>query len=664
MRHIKSLAVVLSTLATPLLAQTSLVSSTSFDGAVTCFDQTRHRLVMALPSRAIWEWDGTYWGQASVALPAAPRAAVYDPAQGRVLFHTTSNLVAYDGHAAQTIAAMPDADTYCFAFDTHRNRLQAIRSGLGGALAQELVGSTWTPLGQPGTLQVSLGLAYDEARRVLVTTTTDVTTTPFLHHTWEWNGTTWALRASQAQPQLRLAYDPVRQQVIAADTTTKAWDGVTWTLLPTTVSPRVTICSADPARGVLWGYERGATIWTWNGLDWSAALTTPHPAVSAHGFTFDPLRSRAVLLGNDSGNALVHHEWDGIRWHDLTPSTGPQLPRAASQTFDLARGETLLFGGYYTNQPGQSVLSGDTWTWNGTSWRLAATTGPSPRRGAAITFDSLRNRTVLLGGLQGSTFLNDHWEWDGTTWSQIAATTPMGQTRMALGFDPIRNRLVALDGDGNTWEHLASGWLLVAGGPLTPAPGSQLVWDDARQRLQGNLGSGTALAHREWDGMSWTPRTSYSGFLAYDLARDVTLGYRTTALTTLTAQPASTADVGLPCGGSQTVTSLTTFGGAQPGNQGFHLDVRAEAVSSPTVLGLALATTNVSLGNQCTLYLQNPIGSLFTATDAHGFLHQPLGLPGSGSLRGVVVYAQAAVFDPASAGSLAMTQGLRVTLGD
>ena len=85
---------------------------------------------------------------------------------------------------------------------------------------------------------------------------------------------------------------------------------------------------------------------------------------------------------------------------------------------------------------------------------------------------------------------------------------------MALGFDPIRNRLVALDGDGNTWEYLARGWLLVAGGPLTPAPGSQLVWDDARQRLQGNLGSGATLAHREWDGVSWTTRTSYSGFLA------------------------------------------------------------------------------------------------------------------------------------------------------
>lgn len=663
MRNNPIVAIALSTLAITLPAQTTAVlSSTSFDGAVTCFDQARQRLVMALPSRAIWEWDGTDWSKSSVSLPAAPRTAVYDPSRGRVLFHASSHLFAYDGFMPWVIASMPDADTYFFAFDTHRSRLQAIRSGLGGALAQELTGSTWTSLGQPGTLQLALGLAYDEARRLLVATTSEVGTTPVQHRTWEWNGTTWAPRATHAGALTRLVYDPTRQQVISTVPPTQAWDGVTWTPLPTTASPNVTLCSADPARGVLWGYNRGTTIWTWNGLDWSAALSTPHPVVTSPGFTFDPYRSRAVLLGSDSSGAVVHHEWDGSRWLDLTSSTGPQLPFAAGQAFDLARAETILFGGAYPFPPGQFTTSGDTWAWNGTSWRLAATTGPSPRRGASLAFDSLRNRMVLLGGITGSTFLSDHWEWDGATWTQIAATTPMGNTRKALGFDPIRNRLVVLDGDGNTWEHFANGWSLVAIGTLPVA--SPLVWDDARQRLQANVGSGAALAHREWDGVSWNLRASYSGLLAYDMIRNVTLGYQNTVLTTTTAQPASTANLGQACGGSQTVTSLTTFGGAQPGNQGFHLDVRAEASSSPTLLGLALATTNLSLGNQCTLYLQNPIGSLFTATDARGFLHQRLPLPNDGTLRGVTVYAQAAVLDPASAGGLALTQGLRITLGD
>lgn len=62
MRNIQSVAVVLSALALCLPGQTALLSSTSFDGALTCFDQARQRLVLALPSRAIWEWDGTYWG--------------------------------------------------------------------------------------------------------------------------------------------------------------------------------------------------------------------------------------------------------------------------------------------------------------------------------------------------------------------------------------------------------------------------------------------------------------------------------------------------------------------------------------------------------------------------------------------------------------------------
>ncbi len=94
------------------------------------------------------------------------------------------------------------------------------------------------------------------------------------------------------------------------------------------------------------------------------------------------------------------------------PENSPTAPE--TPVYDAARAEIVVFGGY-----GSTVGSlGDTWAWNGTNWRLAATTGPSPRMGAAIAYDSLRSRIVLVGGAGGPAQTSDHWEWDGTSWTE------------------------------------------------------------------------------------------------------------------------------------------------------------------------------------------------------------------------------------------------------
>jgi hypothetical protein len=73
--------------------------------------------------------------------------------------------------------------------------------------------------------------------------------------------------------------------------------------------------------------------------------------------------------------------------------------------FDQTCGKVILFGGYDNN------FKGDTWAWNGATWSLIATTGPSPRYDHAMAYDSIRGKIVLYGGLQDITEVGDTWEW-------------------------------------------------------------------------------------------------------------------------------------------------------------------------------------------------------------------------------------------------------------
>jgi hypothetical protein len=55
----------------------------------------------------------------------------------------------------------------------------------------------------------------------------------------------------------------------------------------------------------------------------------------------------------------------------------------------------VLFGG-----SSNSGLVGDTWEWDGEQWTQLGDTGPLPRSGHALTYDSGRQRIVLFGGVR------------------------------------------------------------------------------------------------------------------------------------------------------------------------------------------------------------------------------------------------------------------------
>src|SRR5207249_1042209 len=80
--------------------------------------------------------------------------------------------------------------------------------------------------------------------------------------------------------------------------------------------------------------------------------------------------------------------------------------------YDLNRNLAVQFGG--------TPLNGDTWLFDGSSWRRdPRTTAPPARMSFALANDFLRGRTVAFGGYTGAYF-GDTWEYDPgvvATWS-------------------------------------------------------------------------------------------------------------------------------------------------------------------------------------------------------------------------------------------------------
>jgi len=121
--------------------------------------------------------------------------------------------------------------------------------------------------------------------------------------------------------------------------------------------------------------------------------------------------------------------------------------------YDSVRGVTVLFGGLDAN-----YHNDETWEWNGTSWTLKSSTGPSARHSHAMAYDDANGVTVLFGGEDESFLDGETWEWDGTTWTLRSSTGPSPRANHAMAYDSARGVTVLFGGedasglDGETWE--------------------------------------------------------------------------------------------------------------------------------------------------------------------------------------------------------------------
>src|ERR1035441_6585189 len=110
-----------------------------------------------------------------------------------------------------------------------------------------------------------------------------------------------------------------------------------------------------------------------------------------------------------NGQLLSTHAWQG-------GLGGPGLNEI--QALDLFANNAAPV--YYDNVSlGASGACSGSWT-----QRSPLAPSPSAREHHAMAYDSVRGRTVLFGGYDGSSYLGDTWEWNGANWTQVATTGP------------------------------------------------------------------------------------------------------------------------------------------------------------------------------------------------------------------------------------------------
>lgn len=255
------------------------------------YDSARHVTVLfggrilALTSTAeTWEWNGTNWTRRQVPGPSARfgHSMAYDSARGVTVLYgggtwVGSNFVTYN-------------DTW------------------------EWNGTTWTQRMATGPLAGSShAMAYDSGRGVIVLFSPD-------NRTWEWNGSgagAWTQRLGfgPSARATKIAYDSVRRLTVLFGGTpgggawysdTWEWNGTTWSLRANggpSNERHAHALAFDEARGVtvLFGGFRNnfcyADTQTWNGTSWTTLVISGPTARYNHAMAYDSARGTIVLFG-------------------------------------------------------------------------------------------------------------------------------------------------------------------------------------------------------------------------------------------------------------------------------------------------------------------------------------------------------------------------------
>ena len=236
-----------------------------------------------------------------------------------------------------------------------------------------------------------------------------------------------------------------------------------------------------------------AETWIWDGTDWTLVEpSTSPPARSYASMAYDEARGEVVLFGGIACGPNFECEhlgdtwvWDGETWSERTTPSAPTAREGAAMTFDVKRGEIVLFGGSgdgtprecvkVTNvcvvqtAPGESGVRDDTWTWDGETWTQEVTeVAPDPRNAMGAAYDPITEKVLIYGGVNTGGAFNDTWAWDGSAWSELApldAPERRFSPAMASDDDGVvlygghRTTYYADDAwnwDGHTWKQVGA----------------------------------------------------------------------------------------------------------------------------------------------------------------------------------------------------------------
>ncbi len=426
------------------------------------------------------------------------------------------------------------------AFDSVRGR-----TVLFGGGDPTFVSDTWT-FGNGAWLRLATNdghvvsggaVSFDTARDRLVVVGSG--------QTWEFDGAAWVQRLVANPPndvthEGRMAYDASRGvSVLYGDGQTWEWDGLSWVHVPSSLAPGVlrdhqVVYHAGRQRVMLHGGTFGffpnsityPNLWEWDGVDW-ALVDSSGPVREAHGLAYDAARNRLVVFGGSTTLADVW-EWDETSWQQLSPSPAPAPRRRFGITYDAALGSVVLYGGDNMLPLGPTL--GDTWTWNGAAWSQSSSSTPPPRSGSTMTYDKVRGKAILHGGIRGLATIGETWELDGAGWQQITpAFFPVAREHDMV-FDDARGLTVlgaadqVFDYDGVNWE-----WR----GITQASIGTRMAYDSLRGRTLFFGGFQDDDSLRAYDGVSvsvvpttsTSPQARWMHGMVYDRRRDRVIVY-------------------------------------------------------------------------------------------------------------------------------------------
>ncbi|MBI2942618.1 MAG: hypothetical protein HYY25_00315 [Candidatus Wallbacteria bacterium] len=550
------------------------------------FDTARKRLVLfggiGAPLDVLgdtWEFDGTNWSRIA-GTPSPPDrrrpAMAYDSARSKIVLFGGLNAGRFDdtweldatGWAQVTTVNIPPARSNArIAFDSNRNRMVLFGGALSSSVPTgdtwEYDGSNWTqklPARSPAARQ-DHAMAFDPRRgQVVLFGGLDADNRP-LADCWEWNGTIWTPLPLSPLPPARaqhtLEYDAGRGRMVlfGGSTSTSSVDrlGDTWELAPDTANATP---AADAGDSALASTGRSVTLsaaafdpddvtltYSWTQvLGRPATLTgtatanptfTP-PALDNYGFTVTASDAAGALQTATVRVYATTRKPPELEWSEQTSSAAtPPARTFHAMAYDSVRHRTVLLGGF-----GSSSL-GDMWEWFDRRWtQVSGPTLPPTRREHDMVFDSARGRTIVFGGLAPSlNRLDDTWEYDGTNWVRIVtAATPPARNRHSLTYDSVRRRTVLFGGANgprlsDTWEYDGSNWTQRTSPVSPPARESaKMAYDAVRGRVV--LFGGVETAGRlgdtwEWDGAQWirvVPPRSPSPRAQHAMAYDTVRG--------------------------------------------------------------------------------------------------------------------------------------------
>jgi len=377
--------------------------------------------------------------------------------------------------------------------------------------------------------------------------------------TWDWNGTIWTQLFPLHNPPARFAhvmvYDSARDRIVVFGgrtgnskqdlNDTWVFKNGDWTQIDTPTAPPARLLADavyDPVRDrvVLFG---GLTItsdsksstpyydtWEFDGTTWTQVLSDgPHADKPI--MVWDAPRLNILMLGVDTNFATHQYNYDpkAKAWVE---KTGTRLPSCVNQgglSYQSNSGTVFFTGGACTGVTTIEVSE----EWDGNQWNPKTVVFNVGRvYGLALTFDDLRQQTLLFGGvLAGNTTpRNELWMFTND-WTQgyDPNYTPPARELMAFHRDPANGLIWLFSGrDPNIlyadlWKYQYGKWQRVVTNTPPPqncsSPAS--AFDTDREKLvvlcpDDTLAEFDLSDWKSFSGLSKNPPTRSFSSMTYD----------------------------------------------------------------------------------------------------------------------------------------------------